>query len=79
MGDVYCKLHLLANFASETNKVLKEFESLILHQNYSPEFVFATKESGVARHILIYLVRRRNHCNSVYWFNVLYYNATTVY
>ena len=49
MGNFYCKLHLLANFASETDKVLKEVESLILHQNYSPEFVFATKESGVAR------------------------------
>ena len=104
MGNFYCKLHLLANFASETDKVLKEFESLILHQNYSPEFVFATKESGVAR-----LVRTTckafhsrgsdeagvaSYFNSFLFgkkeksllipfignrFNVLYYNAATVY
>ena len=44
-----CKLHLLANFASNTDKVLHSFESMVLSDSYEPACAFNTKQSGVAR------------------------------
>ena len=32
MGNFFCKLHLLVNFASETDKILRELESMILEK-----------------------------------------------
>ena len=49
MGNFYCKLHVLANFATETDKVLKSFEKLVLNYDYETVFAFNTKESCAAR------------------------------
>ena len=49
MANYYCKLHLLANFASETDKVLKSFEELLLTDEFEQIFSFKTRESAAAR------------------------------
>ena len=49
MANYYCKLHLLANFATETDKVLKSFERMLLTDDYDTVFAFNTKESCAAR------------------------------
>ena len=49
MANYYCKLHLLANFASETDKVLKSFEELLLTDEIEQIFSFKTRESSAAR------------------------------
>ena len=41
MGNYFCKLHLLANFATETDTYLKE-----LNDSYEKQFAFKTKESS---------------------------------
>ena len=49
MENYYCKLHLLANFASETDKILKSFEELLLTDEFEQIFSFKTRESAAAR------------------------------
>ena len=34
MGNFFCKLHLLSNFASESDKVLNEFEKLMINEDH---------------------------------------------
>ena len=34
MGNFFCKLHLLANFASETDKVLSSVEKMIVSDDH---------------------------------------------
>ena len=46
MGNYFCKLHLLANFATETDSYLKEFEAIMLSDDYEKQFAFKTKESS---------------------------------
>ena len=48
MANFFCKLHLLANFATESDKVLSLFEKM-MQDSYSPTFAFKTKESGDIR------------------------------
>ena len=48
MANFFCKLHLLANFATECDKVLKLFEEMML-EGYNPVYAFNTKESGGVR------------------------------
>ena len=49
MSNFFCKLHLLANFATETDKVLDSFEKIALSDAHENTFAFKTFESGVAR------------------------------
>ena len=49
MANFFCKLHLLANFATETDKVLKSFEKIILSDSHENVFAFNTRESGATR------------------------------
>ena len=50
MGNFFCKLHLLANFGTETDSYLKEFEQLSLHEEYETNFAFtSSKECGAFR------------------------------
>ena len=50
MGNFFCKLHLLANFGTETDKYLKEFEEILLHDDHETKFAFTSaKESGAFR------------------------------
>jgi E1A/CREB-binding protein len=49
MSNFFCKLHLLTNFATETDKVLNSFEKLALSDNHEDVFAFKTSESGAAR------------------------------
>ena len=52
MSNYFCKLHLIANFGTETDTHLKEFEQIMLHDDFETNFVFASKkESGAFRHI----------------------------
>ena len=48
MANFFCKLHLLANFATECDKVLKGLEDIMM-DGYNPVFAFNTKESGGVR------------------------------
>ena len=42
--------YLLNNFATETGRYLKEFEQLMLHENFESNFAFTSKkECGVFR------------------------------
>ncbi|XP_065656137.1 uncharacterized protein LOC136081830 [Hydra vulgaris] len=49
MSNFFCKLHLLANFASETDKVLNSFEKILLQNDYETVFAFSGKECGAVR------------------------------
>ena len=49
MVNFVCKVHVLANFATECDKVLKQFESMMLDDDYNPVFAFNSKESCVVR------------------------------
>ena len=50
MSNYFCKLHLLANFATETGRYLKELEQLMLHENFESNFAFTSKkECGAFR------------------------------
>ena len=50
MSNYFCKLHLIANFGTETDTYLKEFEQIMLHDDFETNFVFASKkESGAFR------------------------------
>ena len=49
MGNFFCKLHLLANFATETDKVLNSFEKSLLAEDFETVFAFNTKEAGATR------------------------------
>ena len=43
MANFFCKLHLLANFVSDTDKVWHGFESMVLSDSCDPVFAFNTK------------------------------------
>ena len=45
MANFFCKVHVLANFVTECDKVLKQFESMMLDDSYNPVFAFNSKES----------------------------------
>ena len=49
MANFFCKLHLLANFATESDKVLNSFENIILSEDNESIYAFNTKECGAAR------------------------------
>ena len=49
MSNFFCKLHLLANFATKTDKVLDSFEKIALSDAHENTFAFKTFDSGVAR------------------------------
>nr|XP_047132372.1 uncharacterized protein LOC124811137 [Hydra vulgaris] len=49
MSNFFCKLHLLANFASETDKVLYSFEKILLQNDFETVFAFSGKECGAVR------------------------------
>ena len=49
MANFFCKVHVPANFATECDKVLKQFESMMLDDNYNPVFAFNSKESCAVR------------------------------
>ncbi|XP_065641561.1 uncharacterized protein LOC136073625 isoform X1 [Hydra vulgaris] len=49
MSNFFCKLHLLANFASETDKVLNSFEKILLQNDFETVFAFSGKECGAVR------------------------------
>ena len=49
MANVFSKLHLLANFATESDKVLNSFENIILSEDNESIYAFNTKECGAAR------------------------------
>ena len=48
MANVFCKLYLLANFTTESIKVMNTFENIISEDNES-KYAFSTKECGAAR------------------------------
>ena len=49
MANFFCKLHLLLNFASETDKVMNVFENVLLTDEFKTSFAFNTSESGETR------------------------------
>ena len=49
MSNFICKLHLLSNFATETDKTINSFEKLVLSTSYENNFAFNTAESGATR------------------------------
>ena len=49
MGNFYCKMHLLVNFATECDKTLKVFESICDETRKTNESGYQTNESGAAR------------------------------
>ena len=74
MGNFFCKLHLLANFATETDKVLNSFEKMILSDDYDTVFAFnSAKESSVARLVRTsckaFHVRGSDECGVASYFN----------
>ena len=74
MGNFFCKLHLLANFASETDKVLNSFEKMVLSSEYETVFAFNNnKESCVSRLIRTsckaFHVRGSDECGVAPFFN----------
>jgi E1A/CREB-binding protein len=48
MGNFFCKMHLLVNFATECDKALKEFEQNITVSGRNPHS-FSKSESGACR------------------------------
>ena len=48
MGNFFCKMHLLVNFATECDKALKEFEQNIIVSGRNPHS-FSKSESGACR------------------------------
>jgi len=48
MGNYFCKMHLLVNFATECDKTLKQFEQHIIVGGRNP-YSFNTNESGGCR------------------------------
>ena len=53
IGNYFCKLHLLSNFPTETGKNFKEFEAIILDNEYEKQFAFNAKESSPTQLIRI--------------------------
>ena len=51
MGNFLCTLHLLGNFASETDKVFHNFESVLLSDNDEPmNLCFLSTQSNLVLH-----------------------------
>ena len=76
MSNYFCKLHLLANFATETGRYLKEFEQLMLHENFETNFAFTSKkECGAFRlsrtSCKAYYQRGSDECGVAHYFNSL--------
>ena len=46
MCNFFCKFHLLVNFATESDKILKIFEDVAYADKPKPKHVFSTNESG---------------------------------
>ena len=73
MGNFFCKLHLLCNFSTETDKLLKEFEYIILDKDYEKQFAFNTKESSPTQLIRIackaFHPRGSDECGVASYFN----------
>ena len=61
MGNYFCKLHLLVNFATETDKVLNSFEKSLLSDSYETIFAFTTKESGAVRLVRTFFLSLLDH------------------
>ena len=53
MGNFFCKLHLLSNFATETDKHLKTFEKAMTRDDAENQYAFNTKESSPVQLIRI--------------------------
>ena len=53
MGNFFCKLHLLSNFATETDKHLKTFEKAMTRDEALNQYAFTTKESSPVQLIRI--------------------------
>ena len=53
MGNFFCKLHLLTNFATETDKYLKSFEKVMTKDDAENQYAFTTKESSPVQLIRI--------------------------
>ena len=74
MGNFFCKLHLLCKFSTETDKLLKEFEYIILDKDYEKQFAFNTKESSPTQLIRIackaFHPRGSDECGVASYFNV---------
>ena len=49
MGNYYCKMHLLVNFASESDRILKLNEQDIVSEGRNPFALGPCAESGAAR------------------------------
>ena len=47
MGNFFCKLHLLSNFDSETDKVLNEFETLVINEEHEKKYAFLFNSSDL--------------------------------
>ncbi|XP_057300254.1 uncharacterized protein LOC130630693 [Hydractinia symbiolongicarpus] len=74
MGNFFCKLHLLANFASEADKVLHSFERMVLCDDYETVFAFnSAKESSASRLVRTackaFHVRGSDECGVASYFN----------
>ena len=73
MGNFFCKLHLLSNFASETDKVLNEFEKLMINEDHEKKYAFSTKESSPVQLIRLackaFHVRGSDECGVASYFN----------
>jgi len=73
MGNFFCKLHLLSNFATETDKYLKDFENLVTLDDYEKQFAFNTKESSPTQLVRIackaFHVRGSDECGVASHFN----------
>ena len=75
----FCKLHLLANFASLTDKVLHSFESIVFSHSCKP----VSNEADVASHFNSYLAgqwRKSSFASFIInSFKILFCNAAALY
>lgn len=46
MGNFFCKMHILVNFATEADKALKIFESPVINDGNNPHTSDSSSESG---------------------------------
>lgn len=49
MANFFCKLHLLANFCTESGKVLQQFEKIVVAEGSTNPFAFASEPVGAMR------------------------------
>ena len=76
---LFCKLHLLGNFVSETDKVQHSFELMVFSDSYKP----VSEEAGVASYFNSYLAGQSRKSSFAPFisnrFNILFYNAAALY